>query len=138
MKQVFVDTSALIALGNTRDAFHRAACQVNNELRQQHCYFVTTAAVLLEFANAFSSLRLRQTAITLIEAMRTSERWTCVNLDEELFQKAFDRFKIVRDKEWGLVDCLSIIVAEESGIREIFSTDHHFEQAGFTILLRPQ
>lgn len=61
-----------------------------------------------------------------------------MTLDDTLFQKTFDRFKHVQDKEWGLVDCLSMIVAEEAGIVEIFTTDHHFEQAGFTILLPPQ
>lgn len=138
MKQVFVDTSALIALGNTRDAVHSVARQVNHELQRQHVHFVTTVAVVLEFANAFSSVRLRRTAITLIEALRASERWTCVELDDVLFQHAFDRYKQVQDKEWGLVDCLSMVVAQDAGILEIFTTDHHFEQAGFTILLPPQ
>jgi predicted nucleic acid-binding protein len=135
MKQVFVDTSALIALGNKRDAFHQAAYRVNAELQRQRCSFVTTGAVVFEFGNAFSPLRLRQTAITLIRALRESERWTCMPLDDRLFQKAFERFQHVRDKEWGLVDCLSMIVAEEASITEIFTTDHHFEQAGFRILL---
>ncbi len=35
MNQVFVDTSALIAPGNTRDAFHQAAGRVNHDLLQQ-------------------------------------------------------------------------------------------------------
>lgn len=138
MTQVFVDTSALIALGNTRDAFHHAACQMNTELQRQPCHVVTTIAVLFEFANAFSAPQSRRTAIALIEAIRESERWTCVRLDDEIFQKAFERFKLVQDKAWGLVDCLSIIVAEDAHIMEIFTTDHHFEQAGFRILLPPQ
>lgn len=138
MKQVFVDTSALIALGNARDGFHAAARQVNHELQRQNIHFVTTMAVILEFANAFSSVQLRRTAITLIEALQASERWTCMALEEGLLQKAFNRYKQVHDKSWGLVDCLSMIVAQDSGIIEIFTTDHHFEQAGFTILLAHQ
>ncbi len=43
----------------------------------------------------------------------------------------------MEDKGWGLVDCTSIVLAKEMGINEIFTTDHHFEQAGFTILLKP-
>ncbi len=111
MNQVFVDTSALIALGNTRDAFHQAAGRVNHDLLQQYYHFVTTSAVILEFANVFSPIRLRRTAITLIEALQKSERWTCVKLDGIMFQKAFERYKQVQDKEWGLVDCLSMIVS---------------------------
>ena len=36
-----------------------------------------------------------------------------------------------------MVDCTSIVVAKKMKIIEIFTTDHHFEQAGFTILLKP-
>ncbi len=138
MNKIFVDTSALIALGNKRDAFHQAACRVNYELQRRKCHLVTTMGVMLEFGNAFSYLQLRPTAIKLIEAIRESEQWTCMTLDEKSFHRAFERFKRVRDKEWGLVDCLSMIAAKKCGIVEIFTTDHHFEQAGFTILLPHQ
>jgi predicted nucleic acid-binding protein len=40
------------------------------------------------------------------------------------------------DKDWGFVDCTSIVLAKFLGIKDVFSTDHHFEQAGFTILLK--
>jgi len=39
------------------------------------------------------------------------------------------------DKEWGLTDCISFVVMQEQGISEAFTSDHHFTQAGFTILL---
>ncbi len=49
--------------------------------------------------------------------------------------KGLELFKRMLDKEWGLVDCTSIAIANDLGITEIFTTDHHFEQAGFNILL---
>ena len=39
------------------------------------------------------------------------------------------------DKTWGLVDCASFIVMADAGIQEAFTSDHHFEQAGFRRLL---
>jgi predicted nucleic acid-binding protein len=39
------------------------------------------------------------------------------------------------DKEWSLTDCVSIAVMENEQIKEAFSSDHHFEQAGFSKLL---
>ena len=39
------------------------------------------------------------------------------------------------DKFWGLVDCASFIVMSDEGISEAFTTDRHFEQAGFECLL---
>src|SRR5947207_10773248 len=38
--------------------------------------------------------------------------------------------------QWSLVDCLSIIACQDRGIQEVFTGDHHFEQAGLRILLR--
>ncbi|HWR21118.1 MAG TPA: PIN domain-containing protein, partial [Verrucomicrobiae bacterium] len=39
-------------------------------------------------------------------------------------------------KEWGLTDCTSFIVMEDQRLREAFTADHHFQQAGYTCLLR--
>ena len=137
MKSIFVDTSALIALGNKRDTFHLSAVKIRDELKQQQIHFVTTSAILLEFGNAFSPISLKSTAITLIEAIKISQKWTYITIDELIFNQAFALYKQVQDKEWGLVDCTSIIIARQMKISQIFSTDHHFEQAGFSILLTP-
>lgn len=137
MKPIFVDTSALIALGNKRDTFHLSAIKIREDLKQQKINFVTTNAVLLEFGNAFSRISLKSTAISLIEAIKFSQKWTCITIDDKIFNQSFALYKQVKDKEWGMVDCTSIITARQIKITEIFTTDHHFEQAGFTILLKP-
>lgn len=97
---------------------------------------MTTDAVLLEFGNAFSAVSLRPVAVKMIEAVRNSKKWRCVSTDETLMERGFRKFRQVRDKEWGLVDCISMIVSKDIGITELFTTDHHFEQAGFRILLK--
>ena len=35
-----------------------------------------------------------------------------------------------------LTDCISFVLMSEEGIAEALTGDHHFEQAGFTALLR--
>lgn len=136
MKPVFVDTSALIAIGNRRDAFHWQAVKIRDKLRQSGRNLITTNAILLEFGNAFSVVNLRPSAIKMIEAIRASKKWECINTDDTLLEKGFQKFKQVKDKDWGLVDCISMIVSKDYEITEIFTTDHHFEQAGFRILLK--
>ncbi len=91
---------------------------------------------MLEFGNAFSPVNLRDAAIQMIDAIQLSPKWKCVTVDDSLFAKGFHRFKHYRDKTWGLVDCISMIVADDLGVAEIFTTDHHFEQTGFSILLK--
>ena len=136
VKPIFVDTSALIAIGNKRDRFHRQAFALKDSLRQSNTHFVITNAVLLEFGSAFSSIALKCLAIKLIDAIRQSNKWKIVIIDENLTYRAIELYKKMNDKEWGLVDCSSIIVAKDMGIEEIFTADHHFEQAGFRILLK--
>ncbi len=136
MKPIFVDTSALIALGNKRDTFHLPAIRIREELKQTNRQLVTSSAILLEFGNSFSSLALKPVAITLIEAIRQSKKWHYIEIDDLILKKGFELYKKMADKDWGLVDCTSIILAKNMGIQEIFTTDHHFEQAGLTILLK--
>jgi uncharacterized protein len=40
MKPIFVDTSALIALGNKRDTFHLKAIKIEQELKQKQIHFL--------------------------------------------------------------------------------------------------
>jgi predicted nucleic acid-binding protein len=35
-----------------------------------------------------------------------------------------------------LTDCVSFIVMEDRGINEALTTDEHFQQAGFQVLMR--
>ena len=135
MKPIFVDTSALIALGNKKDSFHQQAIQIKDRLQKQNKKFITTNGILLEFGNAFSRIELKPVAISVINAIKMSQKWECILIDELLFNRAFTLYQKMNDKEWGLVDCSSIVVARERNIIEVFSTDRHFKQAGFNILL---
>jgi predicted nucleic acid-binding protein len=45
-------------------------------------------------------------------------------------------FSVRPDKEWSLTDCISFVVMNERGITDALTSDHHFEQAGFQILLK--
>jgi predicted nucleic acid-binding protein len=53
-----------------------------------------------------------------------------------LFKRGVELFRTRRDKEWSLTDCISFLVMQQRGISDALTHDHHFEQAGFTILLR--
>jgi predicted nucleic acid-binding protein len=40
------------------------------------------------------------------------------------------------DKEWPLTDCISFVVMRRYDIVDALTADHHFEQAGFNLLLK--
>lgn len=37
-------------------------------------------------------------------------------------------------RTYSLVDCISMVVMEERGIQHVLTNDHHFTQAGFTVV----
>ena len=45
------------------------------------------------------------------------------------------RFK-VKNNLWSLTDCISFMVMDDEGLKEALTADRHFEQAGFTALLK--
>ena len=136
MSPIFVDTSALIALGNTRDQFHQQAQEIFKELVLAKNRFITTNAIIFELTNAFSSVQYKSIAIKLIDMINNSKGWSIITIEDDLMTKGVNRFRKMLDKDWSLVDCISMIISEEIGINRIFSNDHHFEQAGFVILLK--
>ncbi|MDD5229563.1 MAG: PIN domain-containing protein [Methylococcales bacterium] len=136
MNMVFVDTAALIALGNKRDSFHHVAWQVQKELVKNQSHFITSDFVIAEFCNAFSRVKFRETAVQMVNSIYQSKAWTVTSISEDLMAKSLHLFTQMQDKEWGLVDCSSIILAKEKQITSVFTADKHFEQAGFEILLK--
>ncbi len=133
--KVFGDTASWIALLNEDDGLHRNALEVRRDLRQRKARTVTTEFVLLEVADGLSNPPLRRATIGFIDALRQESTAEIVPLSEEVRQKGWALYCQRRDKEWGLTDCISFVVMQEQGITEAFTSDHHFTQAGFTILL---
>jgi len=88
---------------------------------------------MAEYCNAFSAIKLRPIAITTLESLLVSKRWQYIHIDENLMEQSYVLSKQMIDKNWGLVDCRSIVIAKQRQLGEIFTADHHFEQAGFQI-----
>jgi predicted nucleic acid-binding protein len=72
----------------------------------------------------------------MVDALEHSKRVEIVPLDEPFEKLGWQLFRERRDKDWGMTDCISMSLMTARGIQDVFTADHHFEQAGFTILLR--
>jgi len=133
--KVFGDTASWIALLNSHDSLHTQALEVRRSLRQRNVRVVTTDFVLLEVADGLCQPPLRKAVIGVIEELRREPTIDIVPLSEQLMEKGWQLYQQRPDKEWGLTDCISFVVMQEQGITEAFTSDHHFTQAGFVILL---
>jgi len=135
LSEIFIDTSYIISLTVLSDSHHQKALALSKKIREEKLSVVTTKAILLELGNAFSTKKYRSQGVDLISALEKDSSITVVSLDQNLFDQAFKLFKKYKDKEWGLVDCVSFIVMKSRGIEQAFTADKHFKQAGFRALL---
>ncbi|MBE9089049.1 type II toxin-antitoxin system VapC family toxin [Microcystis aeruginosa LEGE 11464] len=137
MRKVFVDTAAWIALINVDDVFHEQAKRVKANLQQQKCQLITTDFVLLEVADALVSPKIRSQTIRFINHLNNLIGLQIIPLNKSLFDEGWKLYSQRLDKDWGLTDCISFVIMQQEVITLAFTSDRHFEQAGFTRLLNP-
>lgn len=72
----------------------------------------------------------------ILREPRADDRVSIVPMDQELFDRGVALYGERLDKEWSVTDCISFIVMREQGVTDALTGDHHFEQVGFTALLK--
>ena len=135
MGDIFADACYWIARLNERDALHQLATLLSDTLGDRRV--VTTELVLVEVLNFFAELGAdkRRAAVILAQELRDSSDVHVIELADIQFWNAVDFYNARPDQEWGLVDCASFQLMQTRNIREALTNDHHFTQAGFTILM---
>ena len=68
--------------------------------------------------------------------LRSSDKVEILTADERLWNEGLQLFADRPDKEWSLTDCISFVAMERESLTEALTGDRHFEQAGFTGLLK--
>ena len=136
MTPVFLDTSGLVAVVNTDDQWHADAESVWRQLFMSQRPLISTSLVLIELADGLSRIRHRALAIKIRDRLRATPRIRIIQATAGLDERAWELFRQRTDKEWGMTDCVSIIVMQDEDVTDVLSSDHHFEQAGLNILLK--
>ena len=132
MSTLFADTFFYLALLREDEPAHAKTLTyaASNHL------ILTTEFILLELGNACARAEDHRDFLALVAGMRASTRVRIIPLDSRLFNLGLQYMDSRRDKDWSLTDCISFVVMEAEGIREALTADQHFEQAGFTALLK--
>jgi predicted nucleic acid-binding protein len=133
MNTLFADTSYYLALLNADDQYNAQAAQLTSPLRGRTA---THAWILTEVADALRRPGYRDEAARFIADLRKDPRVIVVPASEELFEQGLELYAQRADEEWSLTDCISFVVMRDQGIQEALSADHHFQQAGFVILMK--
>ncbi len=130
---IFIDTAFVVAWINRSDALHTKAIELIRVYRSQP--WLTTDCILLEIGNSLARNH-RSEAVSTIENFLSDETITIIELNANLFKRAFDLFRDRDDKTWGLIDCVSFIVMNDYSVNDALTNDKHFQQAGFKALMR--
>ncbi len=133
MKQLFIDSSAWLALESSRDQYHDIALAfAQKEARQFQ--WVTTNWILSETVTLLRRRANHAVAIRFMERLRASKKLRIVRIETPHEELAWVIFKRYNDKDFGFVDCTSLAIMEIHGINHAFTFDHHFRQFGYDTL----
>jgi predicted nucleic acid-binding protein len=133
MNSTFADSFYLLALFNPRDSAHKRAVECSRTFEGT---IATTEWVLTEVADALSNPINRIGCVAFIDDLRSSPRFEVELASSALFCAGWSLYAARPDKDWSLTDCISFVVMQKRGITEALTGDRHFEQAGFTALLK--
>jgi len=136
MKKVLADSNYWIAVVKPRDPWSEAAGHARKNLG--HAILVTTDEVLIEFLTALSrgGPTLRRAAAKMVRAILGDANVRVIQQTREGFLNGVTRYEGREDKEYSLTDCISMNVMESHSLTEVLTNDHHFEQEGFTVLIK--
>ena len=133
MRCAFGDSFLFIALLNPRDSFHQRAVEVTRDWEGQ---IITTRWILAEVGNALCGVNARQSFATFLEGLADQAQVMVLPDSDSLFDQGIKLFSGRPDKEWSLTDCISFAAMRVCSLEEVLTGDHHFEQAGFRLLMR--
>jgi predicted nucleic acid-binding protein len=137
MPEIFGDTSGLLAAFVATENNHPAAANLMRQWSADGTRLVTTNYVLVELVALYVS-RIhtpRPQQIATIERLKESDWVEIVHITPELDAAAWQLFISRPDKDWSLVDCSSFVLMQQRRIHSALTSDHHFTQAGFQVLL---
>lgn len=133
MKRLFADTFYFLAFLHVDDNAHSRAVGFSET---SSAPLLTTAWVLTEVADALAMPGTRESFVRLMTALRGDPACMIVPPTQTLFYQGVELYADRPDKDWSLTDCISFVAMRHQGVTQALTGDHHFEQAGFTALLK--
>jgi len=132
---IFVDTSAFLALEDESDQHHEEALRFRDQQLLSGSYQLITTSYILDETLTLVRSRLGITpSIDFSRKVRRSRIVRVISVSSEVEEKALDLFERYDDKDFSFTDCVSFVVMKDLGIRDAFTFDEHFVQAGLSRL----
>jgi predicted nucleic acid-binding protein len=133
MNACFADTYFFIALLFKDDEAHAEA---QTRVANLSGRLYTSVWVLTEVADALAVPGRRERFWPFLPFLRVNPLVTIVPAEQTLFDRGAALYDQRPDKTWSLTDCISFTIMQDHGLRDALTGDHHFEQAGFNVLMK--
>ena len=130
MARIFVDTSAVFALLDRRDADHHAARRTLARLRRRRLEPLLTNFIVAES----HALLLARLGAAVARRWLLSNGWAIERVNEHDEMRAQWIIARYTDKSFSYTDSASFAVMERLGLKTAFAFDGHFRQYGFHVL----
>ena len=129
---MLLDTSGLLCLLHRAEPYHEQACAAYEAAGNR----LTTDYVVAELIALATVRRLRrQIVLSFVEDLLDTPDVETVWVDELLHREALELLAQRQDKTYSLCDAVSFVLMRQRNLTEALTTDHHFGQEGFRILL---
>jgi predicted nucleic acid-binding protein len=136
MRAVFADTVYWVAVVKPGDQWSEIAKEVRSSLGDVR--LVTTDEVLTEFLTglAYGGEHLRGQVAKMVRAIMENPNVKVLPQTRDSFLSGVKLYEERSDKQYSLTDCISMNAMRAESLSEILTIDNHFEQEGFTVLMR--
>lgn len=131
-RSYFADTWFFVATIDRMDSHYLSATRLREVFRAAP--LLTHDGVLTEVLAYFSGYGVHGRSLAAAGVRDALRRFDVIAVDRTLFLDGLDRYAARPDKEYSLVDCMSMVLMEKRGIRHVLTNDHHFTQAGFLVV----
>jgi len=128
--QLLVDTSAVYALIDRDDTYHRKAVNLLRSLPRRGLNPLLTNFILAET----HALLLSRLGPEIARDWLLRQIWPVERVNPQDEEKAREIIQRYTDKTFSYTDATSFAVMERLGIREAFAFDPHFRQYGLKLL----
>jgi uncharacterized protein len=133
-REIFVDTSAWIAVIDRRDKYHLVASEEHKRLIRERYRLVTTNLIIAEAYILIRRTGGHAPALRLLGSLRGSPRLSRIYSDARLEALAETILEKHADQDFSYADAVSFALMQEQGIQEAFTFDKHFAVIGFRML----
>jgi predicted nucleic acid-binding protein len=135
-KQVFVDTSAWVAVADHHDQRHDQAATFYLDLIQQGGTLVTSSRILADAYSHFQGNGGRDSASRFRSLVSRAQQQGLVHvvpINSEITRLAWDIFERHHTRLGSFEHCPSFVIAGRLGLQDVFTFEDDFHVIGFRV-----